>query len=795
MSRFSINRWLQAVARQSRHTPPKRRPKAEPRPSRFLPRLEVLEDRTLPSTFLVVNLNDSGPGSLRAAVAAADANPGSTIDFAAGLHGVITLTSGPLDITSSMTINGPDANRLSVSGNHASRLFDVSSGTNVSLSGLTIANGLSDQGGGIDNLGSLTLNYDTLLGNKAVGDSSTTGNGGGVFNEAGASLSVTGCTFTNNQTVGNVGVGMGGGIGNEGSASVSASTFSANQATGGSAVVIIGPDSHTGAKGGAIGDVFGATLDVRNSTFTGNQALNGLGDFAIGGAIWSNYNSPTTVSSSTFTGNEAQSNGRLAAAGAIFEGGSLLTVSNSTFTDNQALANSTTAEGGAIRVAGGTSCTITGCSFTSNQSIGYTKALGGALGNEGQPASVTNSTFSNNQAIGSGPGALTFGGAIENGIDTNSSGNLIIPSLTLTNCTLTGNQSLGGAGGDGVNTYGFAQGGGIDSSGNVTLQNSTFTDNQAVGGAMAPGAPASSTATSVGGGLSMDQPATLIVANSAFVGNKVVGGAGTSAGGSSGPGIAAIGGGIEDFAGGTATASITNSLFLDNSAVGGAGGSGQPGGDGFGGGLDVSYNTSTTITSATVSGTAFVGNQALGGAGSNAAVSAAANGSSGAGIGGAISLGTAVLFATSDTSSLVLNGCTLTGDVARGGDGQPGGNGGDAWGGGVAAVGGSATISHDTLSDNQALGGTGGSGGTGGNGLGGGLYVASGAVASLCSDTVQFNTAAGGSGSTNGQGYGGGLCIQSGATAYLDASTVASIIDNSADVDPNIDGTYVLRPC
>jgi hypothetical protein len=62
-------------------------------------------------------------------------------------------------------------------------------------------------------------------------------------------------------------------------------------------------------------------------------------------------------------------------------------------------------------------------------------------------------------------------------------------------------------------------------------------------------------------------------------------------------------------------------------------------------------------------------------------------------------------------------------------------------------------------------------------------------------DTVQSNSAAGGSGSTDGRGYGGGLSIQSGATAYLDASTVASIIDNSADIDPNIDGTYVLQPC
>jgi hypothetical protein len=72
------------------------------------PGLEVLEDRSLPSTFTVLNLLDSGPDSLRAAVASANASPGAdTIDFAT--TGTIALTSGQLDITDSLTINGPGA--------------------------------------------------------------------------------------------------------------------------------------------------------------------------------------------------------------------------------------------------------------------------------------------------------------------------------------------------------------------------------------------------------------------------------------------------------------------------------------------------------------------------------------------------------------------------------------------------------------------------------------------------------------------------------------------------------------
>src|SRR5262249_44175592 len=102
--------------------------------------LEVLEDRSLPSTFTVTNLLDTGAGSLRAAVAAANANPGAdTIDFAT--TGTIALTSGQLDITDSLTINGPGADALTVSGNHASRVFGIAGDPTVTIAGLTVANG------------------------------------------------------------------------------------------------------------------------------------------------------------------------------------------------------------------------------------------------------------------------------------------------------------------------------------------------------------------------------------------------------------------------------------------------------------------------------------------------------------------------------------------------------------------------------------------------------------------------------------------------------------------------------
>jgi len=125
----------------------------------------------------VTNTNDSGPGSLRQALA--DANNGDTIDFS--VTGTIGLTSGELLVNKSITISGPGANNLAVNGNAKSRVFHVASGKTVTISGLTIMNGNSgsDAGGGIYNdHATLTLNECTVTGNSA------SFTGGGIFNDS-----------------------------------------------------------------------------------------------------------------------------------------------------------------------------------------------------------------------------------------------------------------------------------------------------------------------------------------------------------------------------------------------------------------------------------------------------------------------------------------------------------------------------------------------------------------------------------------------------------------------------------
>src|SRR4051812_17215395 len=86
------------------------------------------------ATILVTNTNDSGPGSMRQALA--NANDGDMINFA--VSGVIRLTSGGLQVTSNVTISGPGANQLSIDGNQAVFVFGILPGRTVSISGLTI---------------------------------------------------------------------------------------------------------------------------------------------------------------------------------------------------------------------------------------------------------------------------------------------------------------------------------------------------------------------------------------------------------------------------------------------------------------------------------------------------------------------------------------------------------------------------------------------------------------------------------------------------------------------------------
>ena len=202
----------------------------------FTPTLDSLEFRAMLSTLVVTNANDSGPGSLRQDIAKAAS--GQTITFSNSLRGqTITLSSGELDITDNITIQGLGAGQLAVSGDGSNRVFQIGGGASVTISGLTITDGLAADGAGIVNLGTLTLDGCVVTNNQANENATNgvgfAGDGGGLENLGGATMAISNCTVSFNESVGDPnfgGITDGGGISNDGIMMISGSNVSHNQA-------------------------------------------------------------------------------------------------------------------------------------------------------------------------------------------------------------------------------------------------------------------------------------------------------------------------------------------------------------------------------------------------------------------------------------------------------------------------------------------------------------------------------------------------------------------------------------
>jgi predicted outer membrane repeat protein len=146
----------------------------------------------------VTNLNDSGPGSLRDAIRLAASYSGDDeIYFASDLaSGTITLTS-PLmvnDYSGALNIVGPASNSITISGNNATGIFNISSKTEISH--VTMTDGSFWWGGAIySRNASVTLNYVAFVHNSATtqGGAICSNNSGGV-----GSLIINNCEFEQN---------------------------------------------------------------------------------------------------------------------------------------------------------------------------------------------------------------------------------------------------------------------------------------------------------------------------------------------------------------------------------------------------------------------------------------------------------------------------------------------------------------------------------------------------------------------------------------------------------------------
>jgi hypothetical protein len=410
-----------------------------------LSNIEILESRIAPATLTVTTLNDSGTGSLRAAITTADAASGDKIVFNSHLQGTITLASTLPTITSAMTIAGPGPGKIIVNGNNAYRIFDIGSVNHdspVTVSGISIVNGMtSGNGAGIYSHDSLTLSNVVITGNVA---NSTAASGGGVYvaptaDDANVVVKISN-SFISYNTAGFVA----GGLDLPGLKSISLTNTVVNgNLSGGDA---------SGSSGGMYASInsTGTGLTISKCQFIGNISNSSFG----GGLAVADANaspaSKITISSTVISGNSAGSGsggglriGNIASGGHVSLTG--CTIQNNTVTD---------AAGGGIYAGEFTSLIISSSVIEGNIATGTTESGGGVfLGGTGI-ASVSGTKILDNRASGSGGGVSLNGEC----------------GLTLVSSTVSGNSAAISGGGVFTGT-----------SGSTTITGDQFTNNTTPG--------------------------------------------------------------------------------------------------------------------------------------------------------------------------------------------------------------------------------------------------------------------------------------------------------------------------
>jgi hypothetical protein len=409
----------------------RRRPARRPG---WRPRLDILEDRTVPSTLMVSKSGDdvSQVGTLRHAVASAQS--GDTILIAPNLGATntpITLTNGALVLDKDLTIEPLlDKFPATISGDGNSAVFEVTANAHVTLSQLTITGGAP---WGIANAGSLTVSGSTLSHNatgirnlgmlrvsdSTLSDNATDGVGGGIANFG--SATVSGSTLSGNSANFYYG-GYGGGIynGYQASLTISNSFLFGNSASYGAGggianffgtVMVAGcsfgvrPDGtmsgNSAGSGGGIANEYSGMLTVIDSTLSGNFA------YGSGGGIANYYSATAAVNGSTVSHNQANDGG----GGIANLDYGTVTVSGSTLTDNFAFYSG----GGFFNDLA--SLTVSSCILSDNSAYYYG---GGGIYNVYGTATVTGSTLTRNSAgqYYYGGGIYNFGGALYLGMSS-----------------------------------------------------------------------------------------------------------------------------------------------------------------------------------------------------------------------------------------------------------------------------------------------------------------------------------------------------------------------------------------
>jgi predicted outer membrane repeat protein len=398
----------------------------------------------------VTSKANSGAGSLREMISKAQA--GDTIKFASSLANQTITLSSQLNIDKNLTVDAANASGLTISGNKATRVFDVKqSGTNFTLQNVTVADAFlpKDLGGAIHTTDDVTLRVENCQFNNNVArgggaifvrnrnnltviNSKFNGNDAAKYGDlemsAGAigtlqkcNVTIKGSEFKNNK-----GINGGATYTIFSNLTVENSTFLNNDSTPGKALgsPTSSAGTYTRGYGGAIytdgasvpddepyrhpglppADGAGKII-IRNSRFESNRAAgNGGGLFLLA------YPEDTTlIEKTTIINNEVIKDNRPEAkGGGVFGGLGELTINNTTFANNKAHE-----QGGGLYVDGPKPIKITNSTFSGNKAQDSSNnGKGGGIAIKhwtwDTDAKIVNTTFANNYA-GSEAGAIQAG--------------------------------------------------------------------------------------------------------------------------------------------------------------------------------------------------------------------------------------------------------------------------------------------------------------------------------------------------------------------------------------------------
>jgi len=372
----------------------------------------------------VTNNNDSGLGSLRDAIATANANPGDDqITIVDGL-GPIVLTTGQLTVTETVTIVGP-ASKQTIDANSNSRIFGLTDqDETLTLRNLTLANGSTTaagqtpitceagtgQGGAVCARGGLTIE------NATVTNSSTTGNyadGGGIF--VGRSANFSDCTLTGNSTGGD----------EAGGGAVFLQNLSGTTANLDSCTISNNQTGGQNADGGGIYAYSG--INLTDSVVSGNQVL---GDFSYGAGLFER----TLGNNATITNSVIRNNSSNVFYG---RGGGAYLAENAMLRDTTVSGNSTqgtSSRGGGLVL--GVDSTLINSTVSGNSTSG-SNSQGGGIYQRAGTLDVINSTVVGNSASGGG-GGIDLIDRFASQFDT------FTATLNLNSSILAGNTGSGG---------------------------------------------------------------------------------------------------------------------------------------------------------------------------------------------------------------------------------------------------------------------------------------------------------------------------------------------------------------